>query len=90
MGSFFDRTPTIEFGAPSYAWLYLAIINEKLRLQVTWEVVRVAGEARNTPTFLATPIWCETERLVEYSRSGGSKKLAMRAAAEAMAQSGHC
>jgi len=81
MGSFFDRTPTIEFGAPSYAWLYLAIINEKLRLQVTWEVVRVAGEARNTPTFLATP---------KYSRSGGSKKIAMRAAAEAMAQSGHC
>jgi len=93
--SFFSRTPTQHFDPPTQGWRYLPQINEKFRLHIGWEVLRVPGES-HIPTFKATPLWRHTpgaeekERLEEYARTAGSKKVALEAAAEAMALGGHC
>jgi hypothetical protein len=52
--SFNERTPTVKFDEPTQGWGYLPQVNEKFRLELTWECVRVGGEA-HIPTFKAIP-----------------------------------
>jgi len=88
-GSFYNRQPSVEFKPPTPDWGYLAQVNEKFKTVITWDVERIVGEPAHRAMFQCTPVW-NGEKLHEYSRTGGSKKIATNAAAEAIALSGHC
>lgn len=69
--SFYERGASITFEPPTRERGYLPQVNEKLGQWVTWDVVRVGGDA-HLPVFLCTPgkyaLSCPRPTLVVLSR----------------------